>query len=152
MKPCHGMERHYIGLNDLCFWKPRELLPITSSWQLCKFLPIDFYKGEKEKQEGSENKKGLISGVCVCVCLCVCIFFLTFVKLCKGFQRNLCPFHNRAEIKFSRRSVSGPWLFEGVSFLQCTSSKSLQSLLSILVVSQWTFKRNSSGDPPCLWG
>lgn len=147
MKPCHGMGRHYIRLNDLCFWKPHELLPITSSWQPGNFLPIDFCKGEKEKQEASENKKGLISGVCVCV-----HFLFNLCKTLQRFSKGIFVHSiTGAEIKFSRRSVSGAWLFEGVSFLQCTSSKSLQSLLSILVVSQWTSKRNSSGDPPCLW-
>lgn len=141
---CHGTERHYIRLNDLCLWKPCELLPITSPWQLYKFLPIDFCKGEKEKHEGPDVRP-----------LCMCVFPLLF-NFCKTLQRfsKVISIHSTigAEIKFSNRSGSRACFLGRVSFLKYTSSKSLQPLPSVLIVNQWIFKRNYSGDPPCLWG
>lgn len=60
----------------------------------------------------------------------------------KGLILCVCVF------KFSRRSVSGSWLFEGVSFLWCTLSPSKHCYQFLLSIGE--LSRHSSGDPPCL--
>lgn len=134
MKACDGTERHPVRLSDLCSWKPRELLPITSSWQLCKFLPIDFWKEEKEKQEGSD----CFSCACVWECVCVCVFSSLFnlCKLCKGFHRESIHSTTGPELNFQGGQCVGPGYLKELHFC-CTSTKSLQSPLSVLAVNQW---------------
>lgn len=105
-------------------------------------------------KERRRNKKGLNTRVWFQACMRVCVHFL--FNLCKTLQKFSKGIFvhsiTGAEIKCARRSVSGAWLFEGVSFLQCTSGK----VLTITAINSWSQSVNFQeklleGDPPCLW-